>query len=572
MIIEIIADRTSTAHARDFRAYVKNGWWLASATLAIPWALHAGLFMATGQTLVPIGLIKALTGICLSYWAAFTLIKSRFGKTHPKPLKEPPFSRLLTASIVLSALAYGIFWASGFFKPLSIPGRLCDLLAIQAQLLAFAVFTSEILSSQVNPESPRDRSKTLILVNLPSGGTFIEATSALLRNTPAFFTVLKALTPKDYRIIEYNRIPIWENRFYEDKGLVAISCFTSNSPDAYRLAKEYRRRGATVIMGGPHVTFFPGEALEFCDSVLTGAAESIWDEVIKDYEQKKLKPQYQGYCSPEGMERVHQYLMTAPINVAADFLIINRGCKFNCYFCATQSLLKGVQVEKSLEQSMALITRIASKKKDIVFLDNNLYANPPYAKELFKAMAPLKINWGGSATIDIAHDEETIKLLKDSGCRMLLIGYEIDAGSAEQAKGGKFAIAKNYIALSDKLKKAGILIKGHFIFGFPGDSWQTLWRLWKSSCRILPFMAGLSFLTPVPGAKFFDDSFREQRVINLNWHNYDLCAQVFDHPRLGRPWLLRNAFLPLSVIFFLTGSTIGRILVLLITLKALIKH
>ncbi|MBF0595502.1 MAG: cobalamin-dependent protein, partial [Candidatus Omnitrophica bacterium] len=414
--------------------------------------------------------------------------------------------------------------------------------------------------------------KRLILINLAGGGTLVETTSSLLRQYPPFFSVLKALTPDGYLFVEYNRVPFWEDRFYQGDALVAISCFTSNCADAYKIAKEFRRCGATVIMGGPHVTFFPEEALEFCDTVVAGAAESVWEEVIRDYENKSLKRVYQGVCSTEGMSRVHRHLMNGPMDAAADFIQASRGCKFNCYFCATRALLDGVQVENPVEDTIALINRISVSKKNILFLDNNIYADPAYAKKLFTALIPLKLNWGASTSIDIAQDDEALALLKKSGCKMLLIGYEIDAASAEKEKGGKLVLAAKYAVLSRKIQKAGILIKAHFIFGFSRDAWGSLLRLWWACFKISPFIAGLSFLTPVPGSAFFNDSFREQKVINLNWRNYDLCAQVFAHPRLGTPWVLRCAFLPVALIFFLTASTLGRLIVLFVLVRAVFFH
>ena len=64
------------------------------------------------------------------------------------------------------------------------------------------------------------------------------------------------------------------------------------------------------------------------------------------------------------------------------------------------------------------------RARRLIFLDLNLIADITYAKELFTALIPLKITWGGLATTIIAWDEELLDLAARSGCRGLLIGFE----------------------------------------------------------------------------------------------------------------------------------------------------
>lgn len=85
---------------------------------------------------------------------------------------------------------------------------------------------------------------------------------------------LAALTPRRYHVrVTHQQVqPV---NFDADADLIALSFFTGFAPAVYRLAHEFRKRGKTVVAGGPHVTFNAAEALDHVDSVVLGKAESI---------------------------------------------------------------------------------------------------------------------------------------------------------------------------------------------------------------------------------------------------------------------------------------------------------
>jgi radical SAM superfamily enzyme YgiQ (UPF0313 family) len=192
-----------------------------------------------------------------------------------------------------------------------------------------------------------------------------------------------------------------------------------------------------------------------------------------------------------------------------------------------------------------------------VFIDNNIYSDPGYVKELFTALRPLRIKWNSACTIDIAKNQETLKVVRESGCDMLLIGYEVSGGSFERNQGGKFAMAQKYIEYTNVLKKAGIKIKGGFIFGFDSDSVKTLFQLWQFCFSVMPWITSLSVLTPLPGSGVYRDMLAQNRIINLNWRSYTATRElVIRHPQLDHK--LVTFFFPLiQVFFFLTTSSLG---------------
>ncbi|MFO8015108.1 MAG: cobalamin-dependent protein [Phycisphaerae bacterium] len=63
--------------------------------------------------------------------------------------------------------------------------------------------------------------------------------------------------------------------------LVGISTITSTAPRAYEFARAARRAGIPVVMGGPHVTFLPDEALQYCDYVFRGEADDVIVDLVR---------------------------------------------------------------------------------------------------------------------------------------------------------------------------------------------------------------------------------------------------------------------------------------------------
>ena len=110
---------------------------------------------------------------------------------------------------------------------------------------------------------------------------------------PFGLQILSALTPPEHKVVmidEYHR-PADLNL---QADLIGISVWTAASGRAYALADHYRARGIPVILGGPHVSVRPEEALAHADAVLVGEAELEWGQVLRDAQAGQLRRVYQG--------------------------------------------------------------------------------------------------------------------------------------------------------------------------------------------------------------------------------------------------------------------------------------
>jgi hypothetical protein len=76
--------------------------------------------------------------------------------------------------------------------------------------------------------------------------------------------------------------------------IVAITCNTPAAAHAYRLAGQLRARGRRVVLGGPHVTAMPSDALRHADALVIGEGELVWPEVVNDFARGRWQEIYRG--------------------------------------------------------------------------------------------------------------------------------------------------------------------------------------------------------------------------------------------------------------------------------------
>ncbi len=112
-----------------------------------------------------------------------------------------------------------------------------------------------------------------------------------------------------------------------------------------------------------------------------------------------------------------------------------RGCPHKCDFCAVPAAWANIYAHRPIEEVIAELRTFEGR--NALFIDLSPVEDVHYAKELYKAMIPLRIRWVGLATTRIAEDAELLDLAAKSGCRGLLIGFEsISQSTLEETRKG----------------------------------------------------------------------------------------------------------------------------------------
>ena len=243
------------------------------------------------------------------------------------------------------------------------------------------------------------------------------------RMEPLQLGVLAALTPPDVEValVDDRVEPIPYRR---PTDLVAITVETFTARRAYQIAAEYRRRGVKVVMGGFHATLAPEEVAEHADAVYTGDAEGGWAEVLADAAAGRLRRRYD--CASRGRAAAG-CCRAASSSAARDYLPLTlvqfgRGCPHGCHFCAIGAFFGQRAHTRPVAEVVAELE--AARARTVFFVDDNIVADRSAAKELFRALIPLKLRWVSQAAIDMTEDRELMDLMARSGCLGHVIGFE----------------------------------------------------------------------------------------------------------------------------------------------------
>jgi len=342
---------------------------------------------------------------------------------------------------------------------------------------------------------------------------------------PHSLQLISALTPPEHqvRIIDEYHHPADPDL---QADLIGIGVWTASANRAYALADHYRSRGIPVVLGGPHVTICPQEALEHADAVVVGEAESVWAQLLHDAEANRLQAIYHGDVLP--LDRTpepdwstvnpHDYIIQASHTTS-------RGCVRHCDFCYESCRPKPNFRQRPLEQ---VLKEIDERPFPVLALiDNDLLSNRPYAKALLKAMIPRKRQWLGMTSIKTANDEELLDLMAESGCRSLFVGFEsIDPGSLREVHKGCNRV-EDYARNIRRIHTRGIMVNGSFVFGFDHDDAGVFERTVDFGIEAQLETATFTILTPYPGTTLYERLKNEGRITDDDWSRYDTTRVVF---------------------------------------------
>jgi radical SAM superfamily enzyme YgiQ (UPF0313 family) len=382
--------------------------------------------------------------------------------------------------------------------------------------------------------------------------------------------LLKALTPPGHEVllIDGNAKPLNDEelvRFLREEniGLVGIGAMTRMVQKAYRVADAVRAAGVPVVMGGPHVTECPDEALgrdggpRHADAVALGEADDTWPLIVEDaargqlketYEPvdeagKEHKPPLQPYpvipwdtidleqfnFVPKIVRRFTErygsgisYFNTIPMESG-------RGCPYGCEFCTVTGFF-GDQIRfrtnESVVAELLLLKRRAEKdrgKITIFFIDDNFAINIKRTKSLLRDIiaAEAQLPWIAQISANLLRDEELVDLMAGAGCKWVFIGMEsIDPLNLADVN-KSFNKPGEYAAVLNRLAERNIYAITAFIFGLDNDTPGVADRTLEQIATWPPGMPVFSPLVPLPGTPTYKKLGAEGRLTRpKHWMNF----------------------------------------------------
>ncbi|MEO8435595.1 MAG: radical SAM protein [Pyrinomonadaceae bacterium] len=357
-------------------------------------------------------------------------------------------------------------------------------------------------------------------------------------------------------------------------GLVGIGAMTRMVAKAYRMADALRAAGVLVVMGGPHVTEVPDEALgrdggqRHADAIALGEADETWPLIVADAARGELKDVYEPVADEKGTARkpsLQPYPMIPWETLELDqFNIVpkmvrpllnrtnsgwnsfhmipietGRGCPYGCEFCTVTGFFGDSIRFRTNESVVDELLRLKARARreggqiGVFFIDDNLAINVKRTKSLLRAIiaADAKVPWVAQISANLLKDEELLDLIAESGGRWIFIGMEsIDpANMADVNK--NFSKPGEYGAVLSRLADRNIYAITSFIFGMDNDTPGVAARTVAEIESWPPGLPVFGQLTPFPATPLYD---RLQKAGRLDRpkHWMDFAPFVMAHTPL----------------------------------------
>jgi len=333
------------------------------------------------------------------------------------------------------------------------------------------------------------------------------------RMEPLSLGLLAGMTPPgvDCRLLD-DRID--QIDYDEPTDLVAINVESFTARRAYEIAAEYRARRVPVVIGGMHATLVPDEVAEHADAVYTGDGEALWSQVVADAHRGRLRPRYDGGLGlpqPGVMPRRDLYAGKGYLPVS--LLQFGRGCCHHCEFCAVGEYFDHRQYNRPVAEVVAEIA--AQSRRDLFFVDDNFVADPEAAKELLRALIPLKVRWVSQASLDHTRDPELMRLFVESGCLGNVIGFEsLDIENLRQMrKSANLTAFDGYSEAVATLRQHHLQTWAAFALGYDHDTVESVLATCEWGISNHFTFAAFNVLMPYPSTPLYKRLKAEGRLL-----------------------------------------------------------
>ncbi len=350
---------------------------------------------------------------------------------------------------------------------------------------------------------------------------------------PLSLLVLGALTPKKHevKVVDENAEEI---DFTDSPDLVGITVKVDTFNRSKQIASRYRMRGIPVVAGGVHATATPEQCASIADAVVIGEAETLWPQLLCDFEKGCMKQFYRNEKPVDiasapvpdwSLLNQDNYLFT-------NTLRIGRGCPWTCDFCYNSC--KNMHSKYRMKPVKNILAEIESLRTNhVMFIDDNFIGSIKHCRELLREFKKMNLTWHTAVSANIGNHEDILDDMAESGCRTLFIGFETVNRNSLSGCGKRQNKIEQYNDTVRKIHERKMMVNASFAFGFDEDTTNVFpdTLAWLKSNKI-ETMTG-HILTPYPGTVLHERLCREGRIIDRNLTHYDTAHVVFEPARMS---------------------------------------
>ena len=414
------------------------------------------------------------------------------------------------------------------------------------------------------------KSPTAVFVNpsrISTGSAFV---------MPAAQATLAGAVPESLDIglkVVDEAVERFDPRLINAGDIVCISALTNNVREAYRVVRQAKERGATAVLGGPHPTLLPEEAIRFgADAVVRGDGDTIIGRVLEDCITGRITASrvYQDVSgqpfrvSGEQMAYPRLDLMKMDRYVAAS-LRSAQGCREHCSFC-TVPVISGHAVRDRPVEVVAREVRELHRRKIrfVIWGADNLVQYPrslvesarPAERAVFEAERGRSLTffrrfgeltgdervWGfAQLTLRLHDDPEMLRALSHDGaiCAALFGIESVDPAAlkrmAKQWNGTRDEIVEKV----RRIQRAGIHVLGSMIVGLPTDTSETMEAMRRFAVESGMSVAQFPIYEVLPGSPDYAQAKRDLVQRQVSVQGLPIYSREKEIPRVR---LLRDEY------------------------------
>lgn len=349
--------------------------------------------------------------------------------------------------------------------------------------------------------------------------------------------------------------------------VVGISSITRTQPPSYELARRLKELnpGIWILLGGPHVTALPDEALEYGDVVVRHEGDATIVDLLERFEECLEQPfladvpgisyrDRQGafHHNPDRPFLTSGELSSLPFpvypqqvlkGISNSVIVSSRGCPFACDFCAVISHFGSRYRFLDADRTVELIEHtLRQTRKSIFFGDDNFHANPLRTRAILEKVLEKGISmpaWGAQVRVEASQDAECLALMKRAGCSRVYVGFESINEKTLELFNKRSTVEKNEMAIR-AFHKAGLSVHGMFVLGSDEDTVETVRDTVSFAKRMMLGTVQFFSLTPLPGTPMSTRYGEQEKVLSRHWHLYD-AHHVTVRPEKIAPHELQEA-------------------------------
>lgn len=350
----------------------------------------------------------------------------------------------------------------------------------------------------------------------------------------------------------------------QEYELVIIHTSTPSFPADARFAELLKERDPSIVVGmvGAKVAVDAEGSLR-ASTAIDFVAREEFDYTCRDIAQGRPLAEVDGisYREADGsirhnmprqmIENMDELPFVAPVykrnlntrnyfigylNYPYVSLYTGRGCRSRCTFCLWPQTVGGhryrTRSPENVLEEVKWIKDNMPEVKEIMFDDDTFTDFKPRAEEIARGLGKLGVTWSCNAKANVPYS--TLKVMKENGLRLLLVGYESgdDQILLNIKKGLRTDIARRFAADCHSL---GITVHGTFILGLPGETRETIARSIEFAKEINPHTIQVSLAAPYPGTRLYEQAVENKwitpnKTINLvNESGVQLAAISYPH-------------------------------------------